>query len=92
MGRTADLPGAELDANVCSHLVPLGWRPGEHRPRILEDDPELTCSLDGLVPGLLDQGEVSARARRELDQVHFLVWAMGPVTVPRAHTKGRADG
>jgi hypothetical protein len=70
----------------------LEWRMGERRPRSLRDDPELTCSLDGLVQVLLDQDEVSARARRELDQVHFLVRAMRPVTVPRAHPKGRADG
>jgi transcriptional regulator with XRE-family HTH domain len=84
-----NLAAGDPYTDLCVHSM---WALLERRPRILEDDPELTCSLDGLVQVLLDQGEVSARARRELDQVHFLVRAMRPVTVPRAHTKGRADG
>ena len=61
--------------DLCVHSM---WALLERRPRILEDDPELTCSLDELVQVLLDQADVSARAHRELEQVHFLVRAMRP--------------
>jgi transcriptional regulator with XRE-family HTH domain len=72
-----NLVAADPYTDLCVHSM---WALLERRPRILEDDPELTCSLDQLVQVLRDQGDVSARARRELEQVHYLVRAMRPVT------------
>ena len=54
------------------------WALLERRARILEDDPELTGSLSEVVQVVPHQGILSARARKELEQVHFLVRAMRP--------------
>jgi len=84
-----NLAAGDPHTDLCVHSM---WALLERRPRILEDDPELTGSLDELAQVLLDQGDISAQARRELEQVAFLVRAMRPVIVPRAHTKGQEDG
>ncbi len=83
---TDNLAAADPYMDLCVHSI---WALLERRPRILEDDPELTGSLDELAQVVLDQGDLSARARQELEQVHFLVRAMRPRIVPRAHTRDR---
>ena len=70
-----NLAAGDPHSDLCAHSM---WALLERRPRILEDDPRLTGSLDELVQVVLDQGDLSARARKELEQVHFLVRAMRP--------------
>jgi transcriptional regulator with XRE-family HTH domain len=84
-----NLLAADPYVDLCVHSV---WALLERRAQILEDDLALACSLGELAQVLLDQGDISARARKELEQVHFLVRAMRPMIGTRARTKDQADG
>lgn len=54
------------------------WALLGRRPHLLNDDDGLTRQLHERVTGLLDSPNLSAQARRELDQIHFLTTARGP--------------
>lgn len=52
------------------------WALMERRGRALEDDPALALELLGRVEAQLDEGDLSAQSRRELEQVHHGVRAL----------------
>jgi hypothetical protein len=83
------LAAGDPHGDLCAHST---WALLERRPRILEDDPGLTGSLDELLRVVLGQGGLSARARKELEQVHFLVRAMRPGSSTERTRRADEDG
>jgi hypothetical protein len=65
-------PGPPL-ADLFAHST---WALLERRGRALEDDSALAGELLGRVEALLDEGDLSAQSRRELEQAHYGVRAL----------------
>ena len=72
---SASLVASEPLADLFAHST---WALLERRGRALEDDPALARELLARVETLLDEGDLSAQSRRELEQVHYGVRTLRP--------------